>query len=55
MAQAWILFHKDKKDADIKQKMVTLLEQREELVIDCRRMKKAFEETLNKEDWLKSK
>jgi len=40
MAQAWILFHKNKKDADIKQKMVALLEQREELMLECRKVKK---------------
>jgi len=41
MAQAWILFHKNKKDADIKQKMVSLLEQREELMMECRKIKKS--------------
>lgn len=40
MAQAWILFHKNKKDADVKQKMVGLLEQKEELVHECRKLKK---------------
>lgn len=55
MAQAWILFHKNKKDADIKQKMVSLLEQREELVNECRKLKKSFEENSRREMWLKNK
>jgi len=55
MAQAWILFHKNKKDADVKQKMVGLLEQKEELVYECKKMKKQQDENTRRESWLKNK
>jgi len=55
MAQAWILFHKNKKDVDVKQKMVALLEQREDLLNENRKIKKAYDEINRREDWLKSK
>lgn len=45
MAQAWILFHKNKKDADIKQKMIGLLEQKEELVNEYKKLKRSQEKS----------
>jgi len=55
MAQAWILFHKNKKDADIKHKMIALLEQKEELVEDFKKLRKSHDKRIKRESWLDNK
>jgi len=55
MAQAWILFHKNKKDTDIKQKLTALLDQREDLFKENEHLKLELTEYEKKEEWLKNK
>lgn len=55
MTQAWLLFHRDKKNTDAKQKMINLLKQREELIEENTKLRNEAADLSSREEWLKSK
>lgn len=55
MTQAWLLFHRDKRNSDAKQKMINLLRQREELVSENKKLRNEVNEWSSREEWLKNK
>jgi len=50
MTQAWLLFHKDKRNSDAKQKMINLLRQREELVAENKKLRNEVAEWSSREE-----
>lgn len=50
MTQAWLLFHKDKRNSDAKQKMINLLRQREDLVAENKKLRNEVAEWSSREE-----
>lgn len=55
MTQAWLLFHRDKKNSDAKQKMINLLRQREDLIHENQKLRHEAADLSAREEWLRNK